>query len=139
MASQESLDFVYMRTALLHASLSKAKRAKVGSTLVTEHGVCLTGFNGGYSGDDNTCEDSEGNTKPTVIHAETNAVLRAAREGVSTLGSTMYVTMSPCQTCSSMLIQAGVQRVVYLQQYRDTKGINLLNQAGIIVSKLELD
>ena len=138
MASQESLDLVYMQTAMLHASLSKATRTKVGSVLVTEHGVCLSGFNGGYPGDDNVCEDPDGITKPTVIHAELNAVLRAAREGVSTLGSTMYVTLSPCLQCSSMLVQSGIKRVVYLQQYRDTKGLDLLNQAGIIVSKLEV-
>ena len=138
MASKESLDLVYMQTALLHAGLSYAQRAKVGCTLVTKNGVCLTGYNGGYPGDDNTCEDSEGNTKPTVIHAETNAIIRAAREGVSTLGATIYATLSPCQSCSSMIIQAGVKRVVYLQQYRDAKGLDLLNQAGIIVSKLEI-
>lgn len=138
MASQESLDLVYMQTALLHASLSKAVRAKVGAVLVTQQGVCLTGFNGGYPGDDNICEDEEGNTKPTVIHAELNCCLRAAKEGVSTLGSTMYVSLSPCLSCSSMLIQAGIKRVVYLQNYRCQKGLDLLQQAGIIVSKLEL-
>lgn len=138
MASQESLDLVYMQTALLHASLSKAVRAKVGSCLVTKQGVCLTGYNGEYSGGSNICEDELGVTKPTVIHSELNCILRAAKEGISVLDSTLYVTLSPCQSCSAMLIQSGIKRVVYLQQYRCNKGIDLLQQAGIVVHKLEL-
>lgn len=138
MASQESLDLVYMQTALLHASLSKATRAKVGSCLVTKQGVCLTGYNGNYSGGSNVCEDEHGVTKPTVIHSELNCVLRAAKEGISVLGSTLYVTLSPCQSCASMLIQAGIKRVVYLQQYRCSEGLDLLRKAGIIVDKMEL-
>lgn len=138
MASRESLDLVYMQTALLHASLSKAARAKVGSCLVTKQGVCLTGYNGEYSGGSNICEDEDGLTKPTVIHSELNCVLRAAKEGISVLDSTLYVTLSPCQSCASMLIQAGIKRVVYLQQYRCSEGLDLLRKAGIIVDKLEL-
>lgn len=136
-----------MQTALLHASMSKAVRAKVGSCLVTTQGVCLTGYNGTATGMDNTCEvlvpDSILRqqvlvTKPDVLHSELNCLMKAAREGVSVLGSTLYVTLSPCIQCSAMMIQAGIQRVVYLQQYRDTKGLDLLNQAGIIVNKLEI-
>ena len=138
MASQESLDLIYMQTALLHASLSKATRAKVGSCLVTTQGVCLTGYNGEYSGGSNICEDDSGLTKPTVIHSELNCVLRAAKEGISVLDSTLYVTLSPCQSCASMLIQAGIKRVVYLEQYRCTKGLDLLRKAGIVADKLEL-
>jgi len=145
--SKESLDYIYMQTALLHASMSKAVRAKVGSCLVTTQGVCLTGYNGTATGMDNTCEvlvpDSILRqqvlvTKPDVLHSELNCLMKAAREGVSVLGSTLYVTLSPCIQCSAMMIQAGIQRVVYLQQYRDTKGLDLLNQAGIIVNKLEI-
>lgn len=138
MASQESLDLVYMQTALLHASLSKAIRAKVGSCLVTRQGVCLTGYNGEYSGGSNTCEDEHGVTKPTVIHSELNCILKAAKEGISVLDSTLYVNLSPCQSCGAMIIQSGIKRVVYLQQYRCNKGIDLLQQAGIVVHKLEL-
>lgn len=138
MASQESLDLIYMQTALLHASLSKATRAKVGSCLVTNQGVCLTGYNGEYSGGSNICEDEDGLTKPTVIHSELNCVLRAAKEGISVLDSTLYVNLSPCQSCASMLIQAGIKRVVYLEQYRCHQGIDLLLRAGIIVNKMEL-
>lgn len=147
MANQQSLDLVYMQTALLHAGLSKAQRARVGSCLVTTQGVCLTGYNGTPIGMDNTCETLEPDefprqpklvTKPEVLHSELNCLMKAAREGISVLGSTIYITLSPCIACSAMLIQAGVKRVVYLQQYRCTKGLDLLAKAGIVVDKLEI-
>ena len=147
MASKESLDLVYMQTALLHASLSYAQRTKVGCTLVTKNGVCLTGYNGTATGLDNTCEilvpdefprSPKLVTKPDVLHAELNCLMKAAREGVSVVDGTIYITLSPCVQCSAMLIQSGIKRVVYLQQYRDSNGLDLLNQAGIIVSKLEI-
>ena len=147
MASRESLDLVYMQTALLHASLSKATRAKVGSCLVTMQGACLTGYNGTPAGMDNTCEilfqdefprEPELVTKPDVLHSELNCLMKAAREGISVVGGTIYITLSPCIQCSAMLIQAGIQRVVYLQQYRCSEGLDLLRKAGIIVDKMEL-
>jgi len=147
MASKESLDLVYMQTALLHASLSKATRAKVGSCLVTKQGVCLTGYNGTAAGLDNTCEilvpdefprEPKLVTKPDVLHSELNCLMKAAREGISVVDGTIYISLSPCIQCSAMLIQAGIKRVVYLEQYRCQKGIDLLRKAGTIVDKLEL-
>ena len=64
--------------------------------------------------------------------------MKAAREGISVVGGTIYITLSPCIQCSAMLIQAGIQRVVYLQQYRCSEGLDLLRKAGIIVDKMEL-
>jgi dCMP deaminase len=150
MAKQSELDDVYMGTAILHSRLSKAKRAQVGAVLVTNHGVTLTGYNGTPVGLPNECEDvitpslpySQGDgptlrTKPEVIHAELNCVMKAAREGVSCIGATVYVTLSPCVQCSAMLIQAGVKRVVYHQLYRDVAGINLLQQANVLVQSYD--
>lgn len=146
MAKQSELDDVYMGTAILHSRLSKAKRAQVGAVLVTSHGVTLTGYNGTPSGLPNECENEELDTygrvkrlttKPEVIHAELNCIMKAAREGVSCIGATVYVTLSPCVQCSAMLIQAGVKRVVYHQLYRDVAGINLLQQANILVQSYD--
>jgi dCMP deaminase len=143
LAKQSELDDVYMGTAILHSQLSKAKRAQVGAVLVTNHGVTLTGFNGTPSGLSNVCEENHWNalrgeylvTKPEVIHAELNCIMKAAREGVSCIGATVYVTLSPCVQCSAMLVQAGVKRVVYHQLYRDTFGIALLQEAGVEVQQ----
>jgi len=139
MASQNDLDEVYMGTALLHAGLSKAIRAKVGAVLVTKVGITLSSFNGTATGLPNECEDTleDGSlvTKNHVIHSELNCIIKAAKEGVSVTGSTIYTTLSPCCACSALLIQAGVERVVYLKEYRDKTGINLLKSARIKVDK----
>ena len=148
MANQKSLDATYMGTALLHSKLSKALRAQVGAVLVTKQGVTLTGYNGTPTGRPNECEILVPTsipehllptlvTKAEVIHAELNCIMKAAREGVSCIDSTVYVTLSPCVQCSAMLVQAGVKRVVYLQQYRDTVGIDLLKSCGILVQNYD--
>ena len=142
----DRFDSVYMGTALLYARQSKAQRKKVGAVLVTNKGVLLPGYNGTPSGASNECEDrvysSDGEytlvTKPEVIHAELNCVLKAAKEGISIVGSSLYVTLSPCETCAAMLVQAGVSSVSYLEQYRETKGIDYLLSNGVRVSKIEL-
>lgn len=136
MTKQEEIDSVYMGTALLHARLSKAKRAKVGAVLVTKSGVTLTGYNGTPSGWDNVCEDNQNKTKPEVIHAELNCVLKAAKEGISVVDSVVYVTLSPCVPCAAMLAQAGIKELVYQKVYRDTLGLDLLERYGIVVRYL---
>jgi dCMP deaminase len=144
MADQKQLDETYMGTAMLHARLSKAVRAQVGAVLVTSQGVTLTGYNGTPAGLPNECETVVKTslpeyfkdtlvTKPEVIHAELNCILKAAREGVSCIGATMYVTLSPCVPCAAMMIQAGVKRLVYKEVYRDQSGINLLRDANVDV------
>lgn len=142
MASQIDLDQVHMNTAMQYASLSKALRKKVGAVLVTRQGIIIPGFNGTPRGADNSCEyfESDGTlvTKPSVIHAELNCIMKAAREGVSVIDSTIYVTMSPCEPCSAMLVQAGVSRVVYSDKYRCSLGIEHLKNANIIVDQMEL-
>lgn len=146
MANQQELDETYMGTALLHAKLSKARRAQVGAVLVTSQGVTLTGYNGTPTGRSNECEYEEHHlgslrphlvTKPEVIHAELNCIMKAAREGVSCIGATVYVTLSPCVQCSAMLVQAGVKRVVYKQLYRDDSGLELLKSCGILVQSYD--
>lgn len=144
MADQLALDQMYMGMAKLSANLSKARRAKVGAILVTQHGVVLQGYNGTAPGYDNNCEEvvfkpddivAELVTKPDVIHAELNAILKAAKEGVSTIGSTMYLTLSPCLQCSAMMKAAGVKRVVYSQAYRDLNGAEKLLAHGVKVEQ----
>lgn len=148
MADQKQLDETYMGTAMLHARLSKAKRAQVGAVLVTSQGVTLSGYNGTPTGLSNECEAIVKTTlpylfkdtlvtKPEVIHAELNCILKAAREGVSCIGATMYVTLSPCVPCAAMMIQAGVKRLVYKDTYRIQDGTDLLQSAGVVVESYD--
>ena len=119
--------------AFLMAKNSKAVRAKVGAVLVTSSGVIMPSYNGTAAGTNNTCEDESGFTKIEVIHAELNCLIKAAREGVSVQGATVYVTMSPCRHCAALMIQSGIKRVVYSQQYRDASGIEYLVDNGVEV------
>ena len=148
MATQKQLDKVYMQNAVNMATLSHAIRKKVGCILVTPENLQIGAYNGQPSGWDNVCEDIRTTddphfkpseylvTKSTVIHAELNTILHAARQGVSVKGSTIYITLSPCASCSAMIAQAGIKRVVYQEEYRNTSGIELLRKHGIIVEKL---
>lgn len=146
MPTQNELDHCYMRVALEHAKLSKAVRKKVGACLVTTNGIIVPGVNGLASEGSNTCEDWKyiDNecilvTKPEVIHAELNCILKCAKEQVSCLGCKIYVTLSPCLVCSEMLAQAGVSEVIYLEEYRDTSGIDNLKKHGILVKQITLE
>jgi len=134
MATQFELDKCYLNVALNFAKLSKADRKKVGACLVTSHGVILGGCNGTPPNTSNVCEVSN-ITLPTVVHAELNCILKAAKEGISVVDSTMYLTLSPCESCAAMLISAGVKRIVYLEQYRDLSGVRYLYDNGILVEE----
>lgn len=142
MASQQSLDYCYMAVAEAHATLSKAERKSVGCALVTPNGVILGGCNGLAPGSSNELEYKEGPfdvlvTKPEVIHAELNCLLKAAREGVSVVGATLYTTLSCCKPCSEMVAAAGIKRVVYKELYRDSSGVDNLKSKSIQVDKYE--
>lgn len=142
MAEQNKLDECYMGTAIAHAKLSKARRTKVGCALVTPQGVILGGVNGLAPGGDNFLEymtNGELVTREEVIHAELNCILKAAREGVSVLDGTLYTTLSCCLRCSEMVAAAGIKRVVYMEEYRDTSGLDNLREKGIQVDKFGED
>ena len=129
-------DAVYIEVAKLHASLSKAERLKVGSCIVTPSRVIIPGVNGQPKPLGNVCEH-EGATKGSVIHAELNCILKAQREGVSIVGSTLYVTHSLCEHCASLIIETGIGRVVYAEEYRSLVGVENLKLAGVRVKRME--
>lgn len=140
MASQTELDHCYMSVAEAHALLSKGVRAKVGACIVTPAGVILAGYNGLAPNGSNVLEDENPDgtltTKPETIHAELNCLLKAAKQGVSVVGGTLYVTHSCCVPCSEMVVASGVLRVVYKEDYRCLRGLNNLRSYGVGVCKL---
>ncbi len=93
--------------------------------------IISDGYNGTPAGFENVCEDEAGITKPYVLHAEANAITKVARSNNSSQGATLYVTASPCIECSKLIIQAGISRVVYQDEYRLTDGVDLLRRVGI--------
>lgn len=76
-------------------------------------------------------------TKPEVLHAESNAIAKCARSTSSSEGAEIYTTTSPCFDCSKLIIQAGIKAVYYSEEYKDTKGLELLRKADIKVERIE--
>ena len=132
----EKFDHSYLEMAEIWAQNSYCKRRKVGALLVKDRMIISDGYNGTPSGFENICEE-DGVTKPYVLHAEANAITKVAKSGNSSEGATLYVTASPCLECSKLIIQSGIKRVVYLDEYRLTDGIDLLRRAGIEVEKVD--
>jgi dCMP deaminase len=128
----------YLRMASEWASLSCCKRKKVGALIVKDGTIISDGFNGTPKGFPNDCEDADGNTHWYVLHAEANAMLKVARSTQSTEGATLYVTYSPCKECSKMIVQSGIKRVIYREEYRDLSGVKILREAGIDVVQLSV-
>ena len=136
---QELLDQRYMRMARIWAENSYCKRRQVGALLVKNQMIISDGYNGTPSGFENNCEDDNNTSLPYVLHAEANAITKIAKSGNNSDGATLYVTASPCLECSKLIIQAGIKRVVYLDEYRSEDGLNLLKRVGIECVKRDLN
>ena len=136
---QTALDCRYIRMAQIWAENSYCKRRQVGALLVKNKPIISDGYNGTPAGFKNICEDENGHTYPYVLHAEANAITKIARSGNSSEGATLYVTTSPCIECSKLIIQAGIRRVVYAEDYRSEEGLNLLRRVGIECVQYELN
>jgi dCMP deaminase len=134
---QYILDRRYLEMAAIWSQNSYCKRRKVGALLVKEKMIISDGYNGTPSGFENICEDENDRTKPYVLHAEANAITKIAKSGNSSDGATLYVTSSPCLECAKLIIQSGIKRVVFTENYRLEDGINLLKRANIEVIRVE--
>ena len=140
MVAKDKLDQTYMRMAEELAKLSYAERKKVGCLIVKDTQIISEGFNGTPAAFDNSCEYynhlDEIYTKPEVLHAESNAITKLARSTNDSSESTVYVTLAPCYDCAKLIIQAGIKRVVYKEEY-PSNGLDLLRRAGISISQIE--
>ena len=139
----------YMKTAHAFAECSTARRLQVGAIVVKDNRIISIGYNGMPSGWDNNCEIEVENehlkkypnphqhhvielkSKPEVLHAEMNALMKLARSTESGNGATMFITHSPCLDCAKGMHQAGIKEVYYEQEYRDDSGIKFLTKSGI--------
>jgi len=143
----KDIHITYLKMAEVYSQLSHANRKKVGAILVKDGRIVSTGYNGMPKGMDNTCEDTLQTrefpwsslpepllkTKHEVIHAEMNAILFAARNGIPTEGCTLYLTLSPCVNCGKSIIQSGIKTVFFSDRYRDQSGVKFLENNGIKV------
>jgi len=139
MASQKQMDGLFMDIAVRTAMLSKAVRTKVGAALVTVDEHVTVGWNGTPPGDDNCCEIEQPDgtlvTKPEVVHAEINAIIKHGQQGsvCGTNNATLYVTLSPCVDCAKLIARSGIRRVLFRDLYRITDGVDFLRKRGIDV------
>ena len=129
-------DEIWLRFAHIIAERSYDPRHQVGAVIVAHDNtqVLAIGYNGNYSGGPNEVE-SEIPGESGMIHAEINALLKMDYNNPKK--KILYVTLSPCRMCAKAMVNAGITRVVYDEEYRDPSGINLLHDAGIEVSKFE--
>lgn len=140
-----SWDEYFMDIARLVARRSTCLRRQVGAVMVKEKNILATGYNGTPSGIRHCAEtgclreqlkvpSGERHELCRGLHAEQNAIIQAARHGVNISGATLYCTNSPCLICAKMLINAGISQVVYLDGYPDRLSLDMLSEAGMVVT-----
>lgn len=128
----------FMGMAKVFAQTSEAERLQVGALIVKNKQIISTGVNGTPAGwETNQCENDKNETEWFVRHAEIQALNKLRKSNETSHGAEMYVTHSPCKNCAVDIIDAGITKVYYDIEYRDTTGIDLLKQYGIQVEKLQ--
>lgn len=134
----------YMQVAELTAHLSRARRLQVGCVIVHDDNIISFGWNGTPPGWDNNCEDtvwhSDGEqtlkTRPEVIHAEANALIKLAKSSMSSAGATLFLTHAPCVECAKLISSARIKQVFYRHQYRNQDGVDFLKKSNLDISQI---
>ena len=138
-----SRDEMLMDITRVVATRSTCQRAQVGAVIAREGRILTMGYNGAPAGMDH-CDHYPGEYSQSsgctrAVHAEANAVAYAARYGIDVSNSVLFTTLSPCLSCSQLIVNSGVLRVVCLELYRDIIGVRLLTDAGLEVELVERD
>lgn len=136
-------DIRFMDLAQTVAEWSSCLRRKVGAVIVRNKRILTTGYNGAPAGIESCVDRGEclrdklniaSGTRAEMcyaIHAEQNAIIQAAKMGISVEGATIYVTHQPCSVCTRILINSGISRIVYKYAYPDSFSLELLNEAKV--------
>ena len=132
-----------MSLALMVSQRSTCSRRQVGALAEKDGRVLVTGYNGAPSGfphctDRGGCRLDESGGCLDAVHAEANLIAFAAKHGIALEGATVYTTCAPCLDCAKLLINAGIKKVAYMEEYRDTRGKDLLIQAGVKVENVPI-
>ena len=139
-----TLDEYFMEIAKVVAKRSTCLRQKVGAVIVKDKRILATGYNGAPSGlphcldigclrEQLNVPSGERQELCRGVHAEQNAIIQAAKFGISVEGATLYTTHCPCITCAKIIINAGIKKVVYGREYADKRGLELMKEAKIEV------
>jgi dCMP deaminase len=137
MNNRLSRDDMMTAISVIISKRSTCQRLQVGAVIALDGRILSTGYAGAPSGFAHCKENKCDLTLPCTrtIHAEMNCITFAARHGVRIDGATLYTTHSPCYDCAKAIINAGILRVVYLEEYRVKDPIFLLQDAGIQVQR----
>jgi dCMP deaminase len=134
-------DEYFMRIAIQAGTRSTCDRKHVGAVIVREKTILSTGYNGSIRGMPH-CDDvghlMENTHCVATVHAEANAIIQAAKHGTAINGADIYVTASPCWNCFKLIANSGIQRIFYLEFYRDERIIEVAREAGIELKKVEM-
>ena len=140
MTARATWDEYFMRIGKEVATRSTCDRKHVGAVLVRDKSILATGYNGSIRGLPHCDEEGhmmqDGHCVRT-IHAEANAIVQAARNGVRIDEATIYVTASPCWNCFKMIANAGIKKIVYGEFYRDERVFSISDRLGITITLLE--
>jgi dCMP deaminase len=135
-------DEYFMQIARDVATRATCRRRLVGAVVVLDKRILTTGYNGAPHGlphcTEVGCKMQDGHCIRT-LHAEQNAIVQGALNGVSLRGATLYVTCQPCNNCAKMIINAGIVRVVFDGDYPDEFAMELFSQAGTNLVRLRAD
>lgn len=143
-----SWDEYFLDITELVKTRSTCMRRQVGAVIVRDKHILATGYNGAPMNcrhcEETGCLREQLKVPPgerhelcRAIHAEQNAIIQAAYAGTSVKDGTLYVTTQPCVLCAKMAINAGIKRVVYKGDYPDKLSLNLLEEAGVLLEKIE--
>ena len=144
-------DHRFMQMALTVAGWSSCYQTnrQVGAVVVKDKRIMTTGYNGAPSGIQSCKDKGECMRKKLnipsgtqhelcyAVHAEQNAIIQAARQGISIENATLYCTHQPCVICAKMIINSGIRRVVYKDGYPDEFSLRLFSEAGVTVDRFE--
>lgn len=145
MKTQKEWDKLYLDLAKRYSEETSCLRRKVGAVITVENRIVTAGYNGAPSGiksckEVGDCmrqnsESGENLQECLACHAEMNAICQASKLGTSIKNGTLYVTTKPCSLCSKLIINSGIKRVVYLEDYNDVFGEKLLKEANVELIK----
>lgn len=146
--NRPSWDEYFMEVAEVVRKRSTCMRRQVGAVIVKDNRILSTGYNGAPKGlrhcaevgctrANNNVPSGERHELCRGLHAEQNAIIQAAVFGTAIEGATIYTTLSPCVLCTKMIINSGIKRIVLREQYNDPLAIEMLEESGIIVVKMD--
>lgn len=139
-SSRLSRDQMLMEVARVVAFRGTCTRAFIGAVIAKDGRIISSGYVGAPAGaphcSDVGCEIGTHNGCIRTVHAESNAIAFAAKFGSSTDGATLYTTLSPCNDCAKLIINSGIKRVVYHNEYRDSRGLRMLEESGVEVKRI---